>query len=178
MSFQHPALQSPQDIESLKAEGYEQAALVSPSLAEALKAKYVEHPQSLDNPADVLAVLEKCKTTEGALIVCSGLYVDAAVSVMDTMSYWNEAGRPSRELAGSNDVLQKFGLGPVEYCKSAHQLGLLNRAMSEIKAGITVNSSLNFEALIWLNDAVLWKQLVAMCQKLPETARFLRERLP
>src|SRR3989344_2011777 len=130
MSFQHPALQSPQDIESLKAEGYEQAALVSPSLAEALKAKYVEHPQSLDNPADVLAVLEKCKTTEGALIVCSGLYVDAAVSVMDTTPYWEQAGRPTKEQATNPTLASRYGTGPAEYYKSVQQLNLLNRAMN------------------------------------------------
>ena len=151
MSFQHPALQSPQDIESLKSEAYEQAALVSPSLAEALKAKYVEHPQSLDNPADVLAVLEKCKTTEGALIVCSGLYVDAAVSVMDTTPYWEQAGRPTKEQATNPTLASRYGTGPAEYYKSVQQLNLLNRAMNEIKTGITEKTVLHFEALIRLN---------------------------
>lgn len=178
MSFQKPAVPTSQDVESFKSDAYKEIAGISPSLAEALKAKYAEHPQSLDSPAEVLEVLEKCRSTEGALIVCSGLYVDAAVSVMDTMPHWNKAGRPTKAQTVEFNFLQKFGIGSAEYYKSTQQFGLLSRAMNEIEKNIPEGTTLNFEAAIKLGDAVLWKQLVAMCQKLPKTAEFLRNRLP
>lgn len=177
MSFQQPAVQGPPDVESLKSQAYEEIAHVSPSLVEVLRVKHAPHPKSLDRPTDVLEVLEKCKTVEGAIIVCSRLYVDAAVSVMDTMPYWEQAGRPTKEQATNPMLNSQYGAGPTEYYSSIHRLGLLNRAMNEIRAGITESTVLHFEALIRLNDAVLWKDLLAMYQKFPKTAVFLRKRL-
>ncbi len=177
MSFAKPAVPTSQDIESLKSVAYEEIAHISPSLAKALGAEYVEHPRSSHSPAETLETLEKCKTVEGALIVCSGLYVDTAISVMDTMPYWEQAGRPTREQAIDPTFIVNGGNGSARYFESKQQLGLLNLAMNELTANITKGTTLNFEVQIRLMDAYLWKELVFMCQKTPITARFLRERL-
>lgn len=174
MSFAKPAVQASQGVESITSQDYMEIAYVFPSLARALKVTYTEDPQSTHSPAEVLGALERCKTVEGAIIVCSGLYVEAAATVMDTRLQWEQAGRPVKELATDGLFIARAGGGSARHLESIRQLSLLGTAMNELSTNIPQDTTLNFEAQIKLGDASLWRQLTLIYQKAPTAAQFLR----